>query len=421
MGQEFLRGSYLRAEQFGQVGQSIAEQAGRLVKPAASDAAAVGIATGICVKHMNVSVNNRHRSNPRLASASGRFLRAVQCTVLALGLVGLGLGGWVAQTGTVDASAVKVVYDTPEDAYEAGRRAFKRGDYRTAIAPLRDAVKGGVFLARYYLAEILADTSRSTGDPREAYELYSALILDHPDVDPFYDYRAKFVARAYVMKGRYLSGELSAPGIQRSASQARRLFGYAATYLDYPDAQYEFARMLLKGQGGVRNVSSGKHYLSTLSRKGHAGAQGYLAELFWQGEVVPKRADYALALSTLAVRNTPRNDRIWLDALHTEIYCGVTDQVRNDATALLGRWAKAHPSQKIYPRERTTILANGDVRWSCANGNSVDGQATEGLVAADGSAGAGNWPDRNRLEALHGTMIFGLTRRDSKTATGDGQ
>ncbi len=306
------------------------------------------------------------------------------------------------------ASGSSVIYDSPEDAYKAGRRAMKRGDYRSALAPLQSAADGGVFLAKFYLAELLSDTRHIFADPNRAYMFYSELIDRNPDVDPAYDYRARFVARAYVMKGRYLSGVLPIDGLQRSQSLARRLFGHAATYLDDPDAQFEFARMLLKGRGGARNVRSGKHYLSTLSRKGHAAAQGYLAELFWHGDYVPKREDYALALSTLAVRNARRDDQIWIDELHHEISCQTSAQVHDKAEHLLVRWKKTHPPQRIYPRETADALGNRGAQWTCGSNPNVpvDGQKPA-LVATDEPEGKEAWPDQDRLEALHGSM-FGL-------------
>lgn len=317
------------------------------------------------------------------------------------------------------ASGVVVTYDSPEDAYKAGRRAMKLGDFRSALGPLDNAAQGGVFLAKYYLAELLSDTRRIFADTTRAYNLYSELIDSNPDVDPAYDYRARFVARAYVMKGRYLSGVLPIDGIKRSQSLARRLFGHAATYLDDPDAQFEFARMLLKGRGGARNVRSGKHYLSTLSRKGHAAAQGYLAELFWNGDYVSKRDDYALALSTLAIRNARRDDRIWLDELHHEVSCQTSAEVHEHADRIMKQWQKTHPPQQLYPREEADALGNTGARWSCGGGDTniadVEGETTgtdgkPALVAVDNGEnpeGRESWPDQDRLEALHGS-VFGL-------------
>jgi len=306
-----------------------------------------------------------------------------------------------------DAGATEVSrsYESPAQAYEAGRKAFQKRNYATALKPLRYAARHGVFLAKYYLAEILSDTRNIFADPREAYELYTDLVDNNTDVDPYYDYRARFVARAYVMKGRYLSGALPAPDLKRSQRQARRLFGYAATYLDDPDAQYEFARMLLSGRGGVRNVRSGKHYLSTLSRKGHAAAQGYLAELFRDGEHVPMRPDYALALSTLAVRNTPREDRIWLSELHQKIYCAASPQTHEQAARLVTRWGK-YQTKRIYPRKRQDVFSVGEVRWSCANAGADDSSAVDAtLLATKERPEEETWPDRDWLRALHGSVL----------------
>ncbi|MEL6287491.1 MAG: tetratricopeptide repeat protein [Pseudomonadota bacterium] len=323
-------------------------------------------------------VNARQAGRSVLAAAAVALLATCATPLVATGGIG------------VTAAFAQTTANRSQAAYEEGRRAFVRGAYNEAVDPLRLAADGGVLLAHYYLAEILSDPRTAAHDPDEAFRRYVRVIEDAPDVDPDYDYRARFVGRAYVMAGRYYLGELRAPSVRRSPVQARRLFGYAANYLDFADAQYEFARMLMKGRGGRQNVQSGKHYLSTLSRKGHAGAQGYLAELFFTGTHVPKRRDYALALSTLAVKNAPSNDALWINALHNDIQCSVTGEERNGADALIARWSKGGAASRVHPRDRGGLLAGGSASWSCdlsdqiAAANDAPGAASD--VTSEDSA-----------------------------------
>ncbi|MGI9405354.1 MAG: tetratricopeptide repeat protein [Hyphomicrobiaceae bacterium] len=310
-------------------------------------------------------------------------------------------------------------YESPEAAYESGREAQRGGDSLSAICAHEFAASKGIFLAKFYLAEILSDTNNIYGDPTRAFDLYSEIIRSNRDVDPHYDYRAQFVARSYVMISRYLSGDLIAGGVKRSDRQARRLLGYAATYFDDANAQYGFARMLLDGRGGVRNVRSGKHYLSSLSRQGHAGAQGYLAELFWIGKHVERRHDYALALSTMAVRNAPREDRIWIGELHHEISCSADANVQAKARKLITRWTARYRTKRIYPKARNDVFSGGSIEWSCAeDGSAEEPGAKDGedhgalgtVAASDRPDGGTSHAERDRLRAMHGTMFgFGKT------------
>ncbi|MEL7543016.1 MAG: tetratricopeptide repeat protein [Pseudomonadota bacterium] len=291
------------------------------------------------------------------------------------------------------ARAADARFETPQAAYTIGREAFRAAQYDRAVTPLRYAADRNVFLANYYLAEILSDPRNASFDSAEAFRRYLKLIAETPDVDPAYDYRAQFVARAYVKAGRYYLGELHATGVPRSPSKARRLFGYAANYLDFPEAQYQFARMLIRGEGGSRNAESGKHYLSTLSRKGHAGAQGTLAEMFFTGSGVEKRPDFALALSTLALENARDDHRIWIAELHHEIRCTVTAAERAKATSLLADWQQKFKPSHVSPRGRTDVLSGATAKWTCERGPAI--------------ANGPSWPERDRLEAMHGSM-FGL-------------
>ncbi len=60
----------------------------------------------------------------------------------------------------------------------------------------------------------------------------------------------------------------------------------ASTTFNDEDAQFELAKLQLKGEGIETNVPLGRHWLSILSQNGHAGAQAFFADLLWRGKHV---------------------------------------------------------------------------------------------------------------------------------------
>ena len=83
------------------------------------------------------------------------------------------------------------------------------------------------------------------------------------------------------------------PAFSPDVEAADRALQRAALTFNDEDAQFELAKVLLRGEGpeitiaGFEDLSgkieNGRHWLSRLSRSGHAGAQAFLADLMWRG------------------------------------------------------------------------------------------------------------------------------------------
>ena len=66
-----------------------------------------------------------------------------------------------------------------------------------------------------------------------------------------------------------------------------------------------------------------KHWLSTLSQKGHAGAQAFLADLYWRGLYMETDRVRGLALITIAVANAPQHERVWIEDIYQNIFAAL--------------------------------------------------------------------------------------------------
>ena len=164
------------------------------------------------------------------------------------------------------------------------------------------------------------------------------------------------------------------------------MLNHAATYFSDLEAQFQLAKMHLTGEGVEGNERYGLHWLSSLARKNHAGAQAFLAELLWRGKFVRKDLSQALVWSTLSVESSGDRDRLWIEEIYQTIYCGAAPGVREKAGQLVADWRRRAPvgselhadsiEQAVTPNRRATsgrsvAGANVAAVRSCANGEVV--------------------------------------------------
>jgi TPR repeat protein len=306
------------------------------------------------------------------------------------------------------AAADGVKYASPQAAFEQGLGAYKSGYYEIAIPALEEAATKGPelnrFFAEFYLARIYSDNSGALTDHRKAYLLFQKLAEDNVDADPDDGRRAPFVAKALTALAGYLQRGVAEIGVRPNPERAVEYLQYAATFFGDKDAQFELAKHYLSGNSSGEDVKRGKHYLSVLSEEGHAGAQALLADLFWRGKYVAKDERQALALITVAVENAPAHERIWIEDIYHNIFCGTSQGTRKQADGFVARWRKifsrsASGSDRAGPAGRDV-----QPERACGNGELVD------INRAAPAASAGTALASPRPEgAMQGSTVgFGL-------------
>ncbi len=250
--------------------------------------------------------------------------------------------------------------------------ALKAGRIETALPALEHAAGKGLFLAEFYLARVFADNLGPVTDHAKAYMLYQRIADENADIDPDYDQRAPFVAKAFTALAGYLRQGLPEIGLRPSPHRAAEYLHHAATFFNDPDAQFELAKLYLNGDDVPENAKQAMHWLSVLTEKGHAGAQAFLADLYWRGKHVPPDRRRALALITVALEHAPAHERIWIEDIHQNIFCGSTEDTRKDADGLVTSWRLKYGGRPAISIDRhgLTPLQFGAVR-TCSNGEPV--------------------------------------------------
>jgi len=281
------------------------------------------------------------------------------------------LAGLLLCLGTLGASAAAAKYRSAQDALDQGIGAFNGGYYEIAIPALEYAAEEHLFLAPYYLARIYSDNNGSRTDHAKAYKLYLKIAGEHTDVDPDDDQRAPYVAKAMTRIAGYLLNGLPEVNLKPNAKIAMEYLREAAQFFRDEDAQFELAKLYLHGDGIESDVPYAKHWLSVLSQKGHAGAQAFLADLLWRGKYMKTDPVRALALISVAVANAPAYERVWIEDIYQNIYCGAAQGVRKQATGIVADWRTRY-GRKPDTRDDTGLgLLNVQATRTCGNGEPV--------------------------------------------------
>jgi hypothetical protein len=272
----------------------------------------------------------------------------------------------------------RVKFASPEAAFEQGMGAYRGGHIELAIPGLQVAADANNVVAQYYLARIYADNIGPHTNHAKAYALFQRIANDHADVDPDDDRRAPFVARSFVALAGYLLTGISEIGLKPNPVRSAELAGYAATWFNDEDAQFELAKLQLKGDGVRQDVKTAMHWFSVLTQKGHAGAQAFLADLYWRGKYVPRDPLMALSLITVAVENAPAGERIWIEDIYQNIFCGAPTGTRKQADGIVADWRqKFHRNAEPADRSGLAPMVARPVR-TCANGETVSIEAAAG-------------------------------------------
>jgi TPR repeat protein len=175
---------------------------------------------------------------------------------------------------------------------------------------------------------------------------------------------------------------ISDAGVRPDVEAANRALQRAALTFNDEDAQFELAKVFLRGEGpdisvaGFEDPSSkienGRHWLSRLSQAGHPGAQAFLADLMWRGKFVEKNQAAALNLIDVAVANAPSSERVWIEDIYQNIFCNAGEGVRQQATGRVAEWHNLYGRRPATRDDKDGLddLSAEPVR-TCANGELV--------------------------------------------------
>jgi uncharacterized protein len=266
-------------------------------------------------------------------------------------------------------------YSTPEAAYNFGLSALQSGHPEMAIKAFEFIAQNGdmqsdfYVLAHFYLARIYSDNTLAYTNHARAFELYQHIATEFTGLDVDDDLRAPFVAKSMTALASYYRSGIPAAGVAVNLEQSAALLREAAMSFRDEDAQFEFAKILLKGEGVGVNPREALYWLRNLSTLGHASAQAFLADLYWRGNHVPKDPLQAYLLIDVALMNAPAADRVWIEDTFQFIFCGAGEGVRQEAKVAVADWRSkfGRRTEDRVGRDGLAVIQPRAIR-TCSNG-----------------------------------------------------
>jgi TPR repeat protein len=209
----------------------------------------------------------------------------------------------------------------------------------TSLTSLQYAAEGGHPVAQWKLGRMYADGDGVTQDDLRAFEYFSRIANAHAEDSPSAP-QAAIVANAFVALGRYYLNGIPNSKIKSDTDRAREMFSYAASYFGNADAQYDLARLYLKGVGSSRDdFRYGARWLGLAAQKGQHQAQALLGQMLFNGDQLPRQAARGLMWLTLA-RDSATQDETWIKESYNKAIAKASDDDRAMALQMLEHWVQ---------------------------------------------------------------------------------
>lgn len=273
------------------------------------------------------------------------------------------------------AEARDLSYKSTREAYEQGLGAYKSGYYEIAIPAFEYVIAKNDaqnrFFAEFYLGRILADNAGSQTDHAKAYMFFQRIADENADIDPDDLKKAPFVAKSLTAVAIYVRDGLPEIALKPDEQRAIEYLRHAATFFNEPDAQFELAKIFI---GSEADRPTGLHYLQKLSKEGHPGAQAVLADLLARGRYIKQDHAQALGLIKVAVENAGASERIWIEDIYQNIYCGSPKDAREASKGLVATWRKMFAAPRTSVEQPMGLGKRSDITATrvCSNGERLD-------------------------------------------------
>ncbi len=207
-----------------------------------------------------------------------------------------------------------------------------------SLTALQYQAEGGHPVAQWKLGRMYANGDGVMQDDLRAFEYFSRVANAHAEDSPSAP-QAAIVANAFVSLGRYYLEGIPNSKVKADAERAREMFSYAASYFGNADAQYDLARLYLKGVGTPRDTRYGVRWLGLAAQKGQHQAQAMLGQMLFNGEQLPRQAARGLMWLTLA-RDSAGPDEIWIKDSYNKAINKASEDDRAMALQLLENWVQ---------------------------------------------------------------------------------
>ncbi len=236
-------------------------------------------------------------------------------------------------------SAIPVVSAQPGTATALKKAIPPSAAPDSSLTSLQYAAEGGHPVAQWKLGRMYADGVGVAQNDLQAFDYFSRIANAHAEDSPSAP-QAAIVANAFVALGRYYLNGIPNSKIKSDPDRAREMFSYAASYFGNADAQYDLARLYLKGVGSSRDdFRYGARWLGLAAQKGQHQAQALLGQMLFNGDQLPRQAARGLMWLTLA-RDSATSDETWIKDSYSKAFAKASDDDRAMCLQMLEHWVQ---------------------------------------------------------------------------------
>jgi TPR repeat protein len=209
----------------------------------------------------------------------------------------------------------------------------------STIIALQYAAEGGHPLAQWKLGRMYADGDGVARNEVMAFDYFSRIASKHAEDNP-YSPQSAVVANAFVALGRYYLSGIPNSKVTADPERAREMFYYAASYFGNADAQYDLARLYLRGVNASPDaIAVGVRWMGTAAKKGQHLAQAQLGEMLFNGDRMrPQRARGLMFLALACEGATP--DEAWIRENYNRAVASSTEDERAMAVKYVEQWVQ---------------------------------------------------------------------------------
>jgi hypothetical protein len=209
----------------------------------------------------------------------------------------------------------------------------------SALMSLQYAAEGGHPVAQWKLGKMYADGDGVAQSDLLAFDYFSRIANAHAEDSPSAP-QAAIVANAFVALGRYYLSGIPNSKVKSDPERAREMFSYAASYFGNADAQYDLARLYLKGPVSSReDFRYGARWLGLAAQKGQHQAQAMLGQMLFNGDQLPRQAARGLMWLTLASANAAPEES-WIKESYNKAIAKASEDDRAMALQMLEHWVQ---------------------------------------------------------------------------------
>lgn len=313
---------------------------------------------------------------------------SVKAFALGLGLAMSACGA--AQAFDMNAGVTKE--SGPFDLFKFGFKAYKSGQKQDAVEAYRYAAEKGHTGSRWALANMYAYGDGVAQSDFEAFKIYNEIAGQ--GIEPGSEDTGFFVNALMSLAEYYRHGIENSP-VKADLGQARQLYFQAASAFGVPEAQYQLARMMLRGEGGSRNVEQAKKWLNRARKNGHIGAMGMFGSLLFQEGQTARGLGYM----TAALDHSSPQDRPWIQDLQEQAFSVATEEDRRSVIEM------ARQIEANLPGASVSAAGNAAPVPPSALGGGGE-NAAFGFMSSgpEGSAATGDAPSPPEAGTLEGPV-----------------